>query len=127
MSLEVEIRELLRRDDELSKLKIDILRALAVFNGISWMSELIPDIVKIHNYSIDYLPTDDMVDEALRQLEAAGFISIEPRMRGGFLAREVYVDRLIRLKDLRAVKDALAHDKVYKDYLSRQMETLWKI
>ncbi|MCD6126608.1 MAG: hypothetical protein J7J19_06400 [Thaumarchaeota archaeon] len=127
MSLEVEIRELLRRDDELSKLKIDILRALVVFNGISWMSELIPDIVKIHNYSIDYLPTDDMVDEALRQLEAAGFISIEPRMRGGFLAREVYVDRLIRLKDLRAVKDALAHDKVYKDYLSRQMETLWKI
>ena len=123
----MEIRELLRRDDELSKLKIDILRALAVFNGISWMSELIPDIVKIHNYSIDYLPTDDMVDEALRQLEAAGFISIEPRMRGGFLAREVYVDRLIRLKDLRAVKDALAHDKVYKDYLSRQMETLWKI
>jgi len=123
----VEIRELLRRDDELSKLKIDILRALVVFNGISWMSELIPDIVKIHNYSIDYLPTDDMVDEALRQLEAAGFVSIEPRMRGGFLAREVYVDRLIRLKDLRAVKDALAHDKVYKDYLSRQMETLWKI
>ena len=118
---------MLRRDDELSKLKIDILRALAVFNGISWMSELIPDIVKIHNYSIDYLPTDEMVDEALRQLEAAGFISIEPRMRGGFLAREVYVDRLIRLKDLRAVKDALAHDKVYKDYLSRQMETLWKI
>ena len=123
----MEIRKLLRRDDELSKLKIDILRVLAVFNGISWMSELIPDIVKIHNYSIDYLPTDEMVDEALRQLEAAGFISIEPRMRGGFPAREVYVDRLIRLKDLRAVKDALAHDKVYKDYLSRQMETLWKI
>ena len=123
----MEIRKLLRRDDELSKLKIDILRALAVFNGISWLSELIPDIVKIHNYSIDYLPTDEMVDEALRQLEAAGFISIEPRMRGGFPAREVHVDRLIRLKDLRAVKDALAHDKVYRDYLSRQMETLWKI
>ena len=123
----MEIRRLLRGNDELSKLKADILRALAIFDGISWMSELIPDIVKIHNYSLDYLPTDEMVDEALQQLEAEGLILIEPRMRGGFTAGEVYVDKLIRLKDLKTIKDALAQDEVYKNYLSQRMETLWKV
>jgi len=127
VSLELEIRRLLRGNDELSKLKADILRALAIFDGISWMSELIPDIVKIHNYSLDYLPTDEMVDEALQQLEAEGLLLIEPRMRGGFTAGEVYVDKLIRLKDLKAIKDALAQDEVYKNYLSQRMETLWKV
>ena len=123
----MEIRRLLRGNDELSKLKADILRALAIFDGISWMSELIPDIVKIHNYSLDYLPTDEMIDEALQQLEAEGLLLIEPRMRGGFTAGEVYVDKLIRLKDLKAIKDALAQDEVYKNYLSQRMETLWKV
>ena len=116
------IEEILRSSGELNKLKADILRALTIFNGVSWMSELIPDILKIRGYSIDYLPGEKLLDKALSQLEAANLISVEARKRGDFPSNRIYVDKLIRLRDPEAVREVLARDEIYKRYLSRQME-----
>jgi len=116
------IEEILRSSGELNKLKADILRALTIFNGVSWMSELIPDILKIRGYSIDYLPGEKLLDKALSQLEAANLISVEARKRGDFPSNRIYVDKLIRLRDPETVREVLARDEIYKRYLSRQME-----
>ena len=116
------VEEILRSSGELNKLKADILRALTIFNGISWMSELIPDILKIRGYSINYLPDEKLLDKALSQLEAANLISVETRRRGDFPSNRTYVDKLIRLRDPETVREALARDEIYKRYLSRQME-----
>lgn len=124
MGLDDEIRNLLGRGDELGKLELDVIRVLTVFNGVSWMTEIISDIVKIHGYALDYVPTDELLDRALSELESKGIISVESRRRGKFLSRGVYEDKLIRIKDLRAAKKALAGDEVYKDYLSRQIEMI---
>ena len=116
------VEEILRGGGELNKLKADILRALTIFNGVSWMSELIPDILKIRGYSIDYLPDEKLLDKALDQLEAANLISVEARRRGDFPSNRIYVDKLIKLRDPETVRKALARDEIYKRYLSRQME-----
>ena len=116
------VEEILRSGGELNKLKADILRALTIFNGISWMSELIPDILKIRGYSINYLPDEKLLDKALSQLEAANLISVEARRRGDFPSNRTYVDKLIKLRDPETVREALARDEIYKRYLSRQME-----
>ena len=124
MGLEDEIRNLLDRGDELGKLELDVVRVLTVFNGVSWMTEIISDVVKIHGYALDYVPTDELLDEALSELESKGIVSVESRKRGSFPSRGVYEDKLIRINDLRAAKKALAEDEVYKGYLSRQRETI---
>jgi len=122
MSSKQIIEEILRSDDELNRLKADILRALTIFNGVSWMSELIPDILKIRGYPIDYLPDEKLLDKALDQLEAANLISVEARRRGDFPSNRIYVDKLIKLRDPETVREALARDEIYKRYLPRQME-----
>ena len=121
------IEEILRSSGELNKLKADILRALTIFNGVSWMSELIPDILKIRGYSIDYLPGEKLLDKALDQLEAANLISVEARRRGDFPSNRIYVDKLIKLRDPETVREVLARDEIYKRYLSRQMELFRKL
>jgi len=126
MRLEDEVRKLICGDDELSKLKLDIIRVLAIFNGVSWISELIPDIMKVHGYILDYQITDDLLEMALHELESEGLVSIESRMRGMFPSEGVYEDKLIKLRDLEIVKRALAEDKTYKSYLSKQMEIIWR-
>ena len=126
MRLEDEVRKLIFRDDELSKLKLDIIRVLAIFNGVSWISELIPDIMKVHGYILDYQITDDLLEMALHELESEGLVSIESRMRGTFPSKGVYEDKLIKLRNSEIVKRALAEDKTYKSYLSKQMEIIWR-
>ena len=116
----------MRGDDELSKLKLDVIRVLAIFNGVSWMSELIPDIMKVHGYILDYRITDDLLETALHELESEGLVSIESRMRGTFPSKGVYEDKLIKLRDLEIVKRVLTEDKIYKSYLSKQMEIMWR-
>ena len=127
MSSKQIIEEILRSDDELNRLKADILRALTIFNGVSWMSELIPDILKIRGYPIDYLPDEKLLDKALDQLEAANLISVEARRRGDFPSNRIYVDKLIKLRDPETVREVLARDEIYKGYLSRQMELFRKL
>lgn len=124
MSSKPVIEEILEGGDELSKLKADVLRALAVFNGVSWMSELLPDILKIRGYSIDYMPSEKLLEEALGQLEAAKLVSVEARRRGDFPSKRIYVDKLVRLRDPETVRRMLASDEIYKSYLSRQLEIL---
>ena len=124
MGLENEINELRDRADELSRLKLDVIRVLAIFNGVSWISEIIPDIVKLRGRVPDYALTDTLLDRALEELRSSGLVIVESRRRGMFPSKGVYEDKLVKLKDLGAVRRALAGDEIYKGYLSRQMEAI---
>jgi len=124
MGLDDEISSLRGRNDELGRLELDIVRVLAIFNGISWISEIILDIVKLRGHVPDYPLTDVMLDRALEELESSGLVSVESRRRGMFPSKGVYEDKLVKLRDLGAVRRALAGDEIYKGYLSRQMEAI---
>lgn len=120
--MEDKVRELRSGRDELSKLKLDIIRVLAIFNGVSWASELIPDIVKLRGGILDYPLRDDLLEKALHDLESEDLILTEPRLRGMITSRRTYEDKLVKLRDLKAAKRALVGDEIYRMYLSRQME-----
>ena len=124
MELEDEINKLRNRDDGLSRLKLDVIRVLAIFNGVSWISEIIPDIVKLRGRVPDYALTDTLLDRALEELRSGGLVIVESRRRGMFPSKGVYEDKLVKLRDLGAVRRALAGDEIYKGYLSRQMEAI---
>ncbi|MEM1654732.1 MAG: hypothetical protein QXU12_03460 [Nitrososphaerota archaeon] len=124
MRIEDEIRSMRKRDDDLSKLKLDVIRVLAIFNGVSWMTEIIPDILKLRGGIPDYALREELLDEAIRDLESDEVILVEPRSRGMPFSREVHEDKLIRLRDLSAARKALAGEMVYLSYLRGQMEAI---
>jgi len=124
MRLQDEIKRMMGEKDALSKLKLDIIRMLAIFNGVSWMSEIIPDILKFRGGVLDYSLTDELLEKALRDLESDGLILVEPRMRGMFPSKGVYEDKLIKLKDLRTARRILTEDEIYRLYLSKQMNVI---
>lgn len=124
MRIEDEIRSMRERGDDLSKLKLDVIRVLAIFNGVSWMTEIIPDILRLRGGILDYALREELLNEAIRDLESDEVILVEPRSRGMPFSREVYEDKLIRLRDLFAARKALAGDPVYLSYLRGQMEAI---
>jgi hypothetical protein len=107
MHVEDEIKRLIEVGDDLSRLKLDIIRILAIFNGVSWMSEIIPDLIKLRGGVLDYPLREELLDRALRELESDGIILLEPRIRGMPYSRHIYEDKLVRLRDLPAARRAL--------------------
>jgi hypothetical protein len=124
MHVEDEIKRLIEIGDDLSRLKLDIIRVLAIFNGVSWMSEIIPDLIKLRGGVLDYPLREELLDRALRELESDGIILLEPRIRGMPYSRHIYEDKLVRLRDLPAARRALSRDPVYGSYVYRQMELI---
>jgi hypothetical protein len=82
MRVEDEVRHLMEIDDDLSRLKLDVIRVLAIFNGVSWMTEIIPDLIKLRGGILDYPLREDLLDKALRDLESDEIILVELRIRG---------------------------------------------
>jgi hypothetical protein len=124
MRVEDEVRRLMEINDDLSMLKLDIIRVLAIFNGVSWMTEIIPDLIKLRGGILDYPLREDLLDKALRDLESNEIILVELRVRGMPYSRQVYKDKLVRLRDLLATRRALSGDLIYGSYLYRQMKLI---
>jgi hypothetical protein len=124
MRVEDEVKRLMEFDDDLSRLKLDVIRVLAIFNGVSWMSEIIPDLIKLRGGVLDYPLREALLDKAIQELKSDEIILVEPRIRGMPYSREVYEDRLVRLRDLQAARRALSRDPVYGSYVYRQMELI---
>ncbi|RLE63097.1 MAG: hypothetical protein DRJ38_08355 [Thermoprotei archaeon] len=124
MNLKEKIEKLKTREDEFGKLQLDVIRVLTIFNGVLWMSEIIPDIMKIHGHVMDYLPTEKMLEKVLEKLEDDGIINVEVRERGMMFSKGVYKDKLVKLLNLREARTLLTSDNVYINYLSRKMKML---
>ncbi|MCD6457951.1 MAG: hypothetical protein B6U95_00515 [Thermofilum sp. ex4484_82] len=124
MNIKSIVEKLKNREDDLGRLKLDIMRVLTIFNGVLWESEIISDIVKVHNYVMDYVPSEDSLKKALKELKKEGVITIEERERGSTFSSETYKDRLIKLSNLRDAKIALMSDSVYRNYMARKMEMI---
>ena len=124
MRVEDEVKRLMEIDDDLSRLKLDVIRVLAIFNGVSWVSGIIPDLIKLRGGVFEYPLREDLLDKAIRELESDEIILVEPRMRGMPFSRQVYEDKLVKLRDLQAARRTLSRDPVYGSYVYRQMELI---
>ena len=73
---------------------------------------------------MDYIPSDDSIENALKELEKEGVVSIEERERGSAFSAKKYKDKLVKLLDLREVKTILMSDNIYREYMVRKIEML---
>jgi len=104
-------------ETELNKMKINVVRVLAVYKGVSWKTELFLDLAKLS----EFLGQPDTIkprilDKALGSLSSDGIITVEDKTRGSMLEKGVYTDQLIRLNDLAKVKSVLEKDPVFVQY-----------
>ena len=76
IEIESKLHRLFMKKDEESRLLIDILRVLVIFNGILWESEIIPDILKVNDRYLDYIPENEEVRRCVNKLAKEGFIEV---------------------------------------------------
>lgn len=105
-------------ESEVNRLMADSIRILAVYNGVSWKSEVIPDLIKLYRFLGMLKPLDPKdLDKALERLEAEGLVSIEKRIRGAFNRPWTFEDELIRLVDSKETLKALRNDEKFMNYV----------
>jgi len=122
------ISELRSRQDKGSRLQLDILRALVVFGGSLWLSEVPSAIERLY---LGRLPAPQLdtesVERAVLSLAAKGLVKAEERIRA--TEREGGErDRLIILVDEK-VRVSLTSDEVINEYylsLSSELSMLRK-
>ncbi len=119
------LEKLYASDDDLSKTVLDILRVLVAFNGVIWRSEIERSIMKVRRGYIDYVPTPDIIDEALKELERRGIISLEKRKRGDMLGGGVVDDVYVKLEEKEVIR-LLLRDEVLREYRQLVYEEIKK-
>lgn len=105
-------------ETELSQMKMNVVRVLAVYRGVSWKTELFLDVAKLLKFlgQSDYV-SPGILDDALISLTSEEVIVVEDRTRGAILEKGVYTDQLIRLNDLERVRSILEKDPVFMRYM----------
>ncbi|RLE67733.1 MAG: hypothetical protein DRJ43_06880, partial [Thermoprotei archaeon] len=63
-------------------LALDIVRALVIYHGVLWMSELPKSLSNLRRGALPYIMTGEGVLRALKRLEEKGLVSLERRIRG---------------------------------------------
>jgi len=101
-------------ESKLYRMMADSMRILALYNGVSWRSELIPDLLTLYQF-LDRLEAVNsrLVDEALDKLESEGLLTVEERVRGSWLRPGTFTDKLIRLVDLATATEILRRDETF--------------
>jgi len=104
-------------ETELNKMKMNVVRVLAVYKGVSWKTELFLDLRKLSEFlGQPEIIKPRILDKALASLSLDGIITVEDKTRGAMLEKGVYTDQLIRLNDLARVKTVLEKDLVFAQY-----------
>jgi len=104
-------------ETELNKMKMNVVRVLAVYKGVSWKTELFLDLRKLSEFlGRPEIIKPRILDKALGSLSLDGIITVEDKTRGAMLEKGVYTDQLIRLNDLARVKTVLEKDLVFAQY-----------
>jgi len=113
------IANVLAREGEskLYQMMADSMRVLALYNGVSWRSELIPDLLTLYQFLGRHEAVNSrLVDEALDKLESEGLVTVEERVRGSWLRPGTFTDKLIRLVDLATTTEILRRDETFATY-----------
>lgn len=133
ISIEEKILEILKNEEENEsyKLMADIIRVLIISHGISWLSELYIDLIKYYNFTgkIEKIKPQ-LLKNTIKELEEKEIIKTEERERGFVNKNGTYKDLLIKIIDMKNVRDILMKDKKYVEYAlyrhRKMMESIGK-
>ena len=122
--IEKRISEILSAEKRggMPRLMLDVLRALVVYRGTSWKSELVRELSFFHAFKGEpEVVGGEELNEALGSLEKEGLVKVERRVRADMSARSDVEDQLITLVDFLATRNALARDRVLTSYTREQI------
>ncbi|QOJ79475.1 hypothetical protein IG193_03165 [Infirmifilum lucidum] len=118
------VEQLKLESDEASRLKLDVLRALVVFGGSLWLSEIPSSIERLY-LGERAAPSTSDVKKALKDLASRGLVRTEERVRGTDKPQGEK-DVLVLLADGR-VRGSLLSDEVLNRYYLSLTEELGKL
>lgn len=119
INIEEKVLEILKNEEENEsyRLMADIIRVLIISHGISWLSELYIDLIKYYNFigkAEKFKP--QLLKNTIKKLEEKEIIKIEERERGFANKYGTYKDLLIKIIDIKNVRNILMKDKKYVEY-----------
>jgi len=121
-AIEKRVSEILSCEKQggLPRAKLDVLRALVLYNGSIWRSELLVELGFLSSYQpgAGGLATEGL-DRILKELEKEGLVKKESAVKATLQFKEGVKDELISLVDLRATCAALSRDKLLAAYRRR--------
>ncbi|HDI31776.1 MAG TPA: hypothetical protein ENF80_03060 [Thermofilum sp.] len=106
-------------------LALDIVRALLIYHGVLWMSEIPRSLSNIRRGAIPYVITGESVLRALKRLEKNGIVKLEKKTRGKALSPTTYEDLFISLINMKEASKELREDPIimaYKYRISRSLK-----
>jgi len=105
-------------ESKLYRMMADSMRILALYNGVSWRSKLISDLLTLYQFLGRHEAVNSrLVDEALDKLESEGLVTVEERGRGSWLRPGTFTDKLVRLVDLATTTEILRRDETFARYV----------
>jgi hypothetical protein len=107
--------------EELSRLMLDVLRVLVVYNGTSWKSELAQELPLLRAFKGEPEPAGKMLEDALGRLQRDGLLKVEKRERAEIGGRGHVRDELVTLTDTQLTRSALAGDRVLSSYMQERI------
>ena len=118
MSVEAKILEFLEKEnaDKKIKLYLNILRVLATYYGVLWLSELYGDLLKLYS-TFDWPVDFDMkdIEKSVSTLEKMGFIDVEERFKATY-TNESKKEKFIRLAKMEDTLRGLSSDDVFTKF-----------
>lgn len=105
-------------------LALDIIRALLIYHGVLWMSEIPRSLSNIRRGALPYIITGENVLKALKRLEENGIIKLERKTRGKALSPSTYEDLFISLNNMEEMSKELREDPIIMAYKYRVSKIL---
>lgn len=118
MSVEAKILEFLEKEDSDEKIKLylNILRVLATYYGVLWISELHGDLIKIYStfdWPINFEMKD--IEKSVATLEKMGLIKIEERYKATY-ASDSKKEKFIKLEKMEDTLRGLSNDEIFTKF-----------
>jgi hypothetical protein len=114
-----ELERFIRQGGVEAVIALDVLRALVVFGGSLWLSELGDAISRVRLGELEYGLDEKLLFGVLRKLSSMGAVSLEERVRASDRASGER-DVLVRLAS-ESVKQLLIGDQVINRYYSSML------
>ena len=118
MSVEAKISEFLEKEkaDAKIRLYLNILRVLATYYGVLWISELYGDLLKLYStfdWPVDFETKD--IEKSVATLEKMGFLNVEERFKATY-TRDSKKEKFVKLAKIEDTLRGLSSDEVFTKF-----------
>lgn len=119
--LEAKILGLLNSEDEFEQLMGDVLRVLALYNGVLWSSELYRELLTFHG-TLGEKKIKDVknIDIAVSKLVEMEILKTDERLKASLTGVGVTKEPLIFIANREVIQDIILNDSKLKKFIAER-------